>query len=440
MLSTLLHRHCLVSAFPTLRNRSRCISSLSHLTKAEQFIYIWRSINHQLPSRKTVPQQTPRAPQFLQPQIYCSASSSWVGLENGFQEVLERDRILKAVTWNIDHSNPGPEERAVAALEHLQALLGQTGNSFVIMLQEVCRESLQEILNCPWVQRNFVLSHVAPPESLYINTAGESFILKELDWKAASYFTLMMVSKELPIKGCFRVPFDSTMGRDVLGIDIPVSSTEEKECLRLCTTHLESCDEQRIRASQLSLISKLLKGTPHMDSRVIGGLVGGDMNALERSEDEIHKTTDVDLNDAWEDGPTPPMPILKPFLKDFSYGRARGITWGYQSGDRRTLKRLDKFFYTGSIETVLPSEAQDLTGRLGRLGINLETDVSDWVQEYVTFPFVRGHFVKKWVRKRYSNKLAASLREKGLGKGLMHMKRDCWVSDHFGLIVGIKVV
>lgn len=113
-----------------------------------------------------------------------------------------------------------------------------------------------------------------------------------------------------------------------------------------------------------------------MKSRIVAGLVGGDMNAIDRSEHEFHKASDVDLKDVWEDIPTPPVPFLKPFQKDFSYGRARGNIWGYQSNKPRERKRMDKFFYTGSIETVALCEAQDVTGRLGRLGIGLKMDGS----------------------------------------------------------------
>lgn len=75
------------------------------------------------------------------------------------------------------------------------------------------------------------------------------------------------------------------MGRDALVIDVPVANpegrTKMRECLRLCTTHLESLwSGKGYRASQLALISALLKGTLAMESRIIGGLVGGDMNVI----------------------------------------------------------------------------------------------------------------------------------------------------------------
>ena len=72
--------------------------------------------------------------------------------------------MLKVVSWNIDGSSAGTEARATAALEHLQELFGEVKDPFIVMFQEVRRESLQVILENPWVQRNFVLSNTKAPE------------------------------------------------------------------------------------------------------------------------------------------------------------------------------------------------------------------------------------------------------------------------------------
>jgi tyrosyl-DNA phosphodiesterase 2 len=71
------------------------------------------------------------------------------------------------------------------------------------------------------------------------------------------------------------------------------------------------------------MISALLKGLIAAESRIIAGLFGGDMNAINQSEHELHNASDVDLKDVWEDIPAPPVPILKPFQKDTSYGRVK---------------------------------------------------------------------------------------------------------------------
>jgi len=148
-----------------------------------------------------------------------------------------------------------------------------------------------------------------------------------------------------------------------------------------------------------------------MKSRIGAGLVGGDMNAIDRPEHDFHRAVDVELQDDWEDVPVPPMPVLKPFQKDFSYGSARGNAWGYQSSKSRERKRMYKFLYTGSLETVALGETQDVMGRLGRLGIRLKTELDVWEHETVEKPAVRGKFVEK-----------------------------PWVSDHFGIAVGVKVL
>ncbi|KAI9769853.1 MAG: hypothetical protein M1840_003847 [Geoglossum simile] len=177
-------------------------------------------------------------------------------------------------------------------------------------------------------------------------------------------------------------------------------------------------------------------------SKIIAGLVGGDMNAIDRPEHEFHKASDIDLKDVWEDVLAPPVPVLKSFQKDFSYGRARGNTWGYQSNSKRERKRMDKFFYTGSIETVALNSAQDVSGMLGRLGIDLKTEVEVWEGETMKISVVRGKYVEKPYNQYYSEDQAARLqyRETLSGKELVRRKANTWVSDHFGIAVGIKVL
>lgn len=173
------------------------------------------------------------------------------------------------------------------------------------------------------------------------------------------------------------------MGRDALVVDIPVlnpgGQTRSIECLRLCTTHLESLwPGKAYRPGQLALISALLKGTLAMDSKIIAGVVGGDMSAIDGTEHDFHKAGDVDMKDVWEDVPAPSVPARKPFRKDLADGRARGNTWGYQSKAKRNGKRMDKFFYTGLLRPVVLGEAQDVTGRFGPIGMGLKTEVEAW--------------------------------------------------------------
>ena len=315
------------------------------------------------------------------------------------------------------------------------------------MLQEVCLESLQAILENFWVQRNFILSDVRSPDLLYTDIPGESFILKCPERKAASYFTLMMVSRDLTIVDCFRAPFVTRMGRDALVVDVPILTPKEGnqavESIRLCTTHLESRSVgTALRPGQLASISTLVKGAPITKSRPIAGLVGGDMNAIGRSEHKFHKEEGVDLKDVWEDVPVPSVQALKSCEKDLRYGRARGNTWGYQINRVRSRKRRDKFLYSGSMETVALREPQDVTGKLGRLGIDLKTDVEAWEFETTVGSWVRGRYVEKLHKEYCSARSIARLRKQGRFRGdqPVRTKVNTWVSDHFGIAVGVKVL
>lgn len=352
----------------------------------------------------TAPQtSTPQAligqqtnPNILQPHIYNPQSSSWASIGNECR-TLKRGDILKIASWNLFFSVPTAAARASAAIAYMRTMFGQEPRNLVVMLQELRQESLEVILEDKWAQQNFSLSDTKPP---YFHYASNEPYGEEPDCIPSEYFTLMMISRNLPISSCFRVPFVSEMGRDALVVDIPVSEDHDpetsKRSLRLCTTHLESLyTGKELRFRQLVQVAALLKGTSSQGQRIHGGLVGGDMNSVDPSEHKTHRAPEVGLKDVWEDEPAPTPPALKPFQKDITYGKARGNTWGYQSDRARTRKRLDKFLYTGSIETFALSEAQDTTGKLGRFGIGLKTKV-------------------------------------GLD--------DVWVSDHFGINVGIKVV
>ena len=101
---------------------------------------------------------------------------------------------------------------------------------------------------------------------------------------------------------------------------------------------------------------------------------------------------------------------------------------------------MDKFLYTGSLETVALDEAQDVIGRLGRLGIGLKTEVDVWEKEAVEKLIVRGKYVEKPHKRYFSQRGAARLREMGLlsQEELVRTRFNAWVSDHFGIAVGVK--
>ena len=426
---------------------SHYISSVAHLTDSEL-----RLLERHLKARKfSWPvQQKPPKPQFLQPHIYDPRSTTWVAFQNGPQGTLERGSVLDAISWNLCSHWPYPAARVSAALEHLRMLLGNSPRHQVVMLQEIRAESLRAMLENPWVQNNFILSDVHPPESIHKDISGESFILRCTEWEAMHYFTLMMVSRDLGIMDCYRVPFVTKTGRDALVVDVPVHDQDERidsaKSIRLCTTHLESFYGGKAwRPGQLTLLSSLLKGIPVTKSRPIAGLVGGDMNALDLQEHEFHRARDVDLKDVWEDLPAPSMAIPKPRWKDSSYGRAMGYTYGYQSYGKNNLGRrirLDKFLYTGFIETMTPTNSQDVAGRLGRIGVGLRTKVKAWVCNNLGTSLVRGETVRKPGKKVYSDEVVKRLQERGhvFKAPLVWKNINAWVSDHFGIVVRVKVL
>lgn len=57
-----------------------------------------------------------------------------------------------------------------------------------MMLQEVRQELLQVILGHPWVQRNFLVSNVNPPESEHTNIPGEFLQYKKARLAGSSVF------------------------------------------------------------------------------------------------------------------------------------------------------------------------------------------------------------------------------------------------------------
>jgi len=366
---------------------------------------IYRRFNH---STSDVPlaENFPGS-RIFNPHHYSARTNDWLpfGDVQG-QGVLDQGSLLRIVSWNIDFMALGRAERTSVAIDHLEETFGDPPSPLVIMLQEVHIESLKAILDHSWIKRNFVLSDATAPQR---------------------YFTLMMVSRDVRTENWIRVRLPSNMERDILAVDIPISYPSSEpgsstKILRLCTTHLESLWEtegNELRPRQLALISALLKST-----KVVGGLVGGDMNHISALDATSHKADGVDLRDVWEDTPPPVIPTLKPFQRDLTLGRARGNTWGYQS--RRvggSRKRLDKFFYTGSIDTIALAEVPDLAGKIARLGIGLKTKVEVWENS---------------IGDRYDKKQAYDshglLKEHGVLKEM-----DAWVSDHFGIAIGIKV-
>lgn len=258
----------------------------------------------------------------------------------------------------------GRAQRASAAMDYLKSLFGDPSPPMVIMLQEVRKESLSAIQEHPWIRENFMLSDLDPP---------------------GRYFTVMLVSLHVNTSNWFRVPLPSKMGRDALFVDIPLKDAEavcHVKILRLCTTHLESLWEtegNEKRPLQLAQISSFLKAAPIGNSRIVAGLLGGDMNSISALDAVSHQAAAVDLRDVWGEPPlASDVPPTKRGVTDLTYGRVQGHTWGYFNPKAHSRKRFDKFLITGAADTVPVAEAQDMTRDIGRLGIGLMTKAEVW--------------------------------------------------------------
>jgi hypothetical protein len=335
--------------------------------------------------------------------------------------------VLRLVSWNINSVSPNRTERATAAMDHLRKRFDKQFtpsptssqpqlplSPLVIMLQGVHKDSLTAILAHNWVQNNFVISTIVAP-----------------DPARQGHFNLLLVSRGLKTltsggdsEGWFRIRLGNHPDDYALFVDIPIASSSRKqgsasverkaeegmEVLRLGTINLgppprEGQDRRPLKLAEVAarLRASLPAGTGGV--RIVGGVVGGDMNSLCARDVTRHQAGDVILRDVWEEPASPnyqydstsSFPGLGETAKDRTYGRERGHTYGYQSSCKCKAKRSDKFFcHGGRLEMHAIYGAQDWSGKVGRVGIAVKAD----------------------------------------GKH----KKYVWVSDHFGICVGVRVL
>jgi endonuclease/exonuclease/phosphatase family metal-dependent hydrolase len=345
---------------------------------------------------KSVYQQWTR--QTISPQIH---QRQWRELKSVQlqAEGLKRDSLLKIVSWNIDFGNPGPKVRVAALLHYLQRTFGNDPGELVVLLQEVSQLSAQQILQNQWVQENFIIVGHEAPRTFQAGIPRQ-----------ARYYTMAMTPRSIRLQKSFRMPLPSEMGRDALFVDLELRSSKGrpnsamKEVFRICTTHLESLQEgNSIRAKQLELISQNLEGAEN-ELGVIAGLVGGDMNAIHDSDRTLHKQ--LGLKDAWEDQ------LTRYGKGDSSYSQVSGHTWGYQSKSTKFAPaRLDKFLYRGCVKTTTLTNTQGFEEIIGLLGVRLTADISSQEQS-------RGQQTI----------------------GTEAQLQRVWVSDHYGIVMGVKIV
>ncbi|KAM5364450.1 hypothetical protein ACJZ2D_011510 [Fusarium nematophilum] len=414
---------------------SRCLFNsvtVTHTESAKGQFY--RNIT----TKAYVPPSSITQKQF-KPHVYQRELSAWQGLDH-MGPGLRPGSILTMASWNLNWSSPDAAARTFAALTHLQRVFGTESDHLVVMLQEISPPALAIILEHPWVQHNFILSDIIPPSSSRTVTLSKSAVLQLSSEKPALYFTIMMVSKALPVLGCFRVPLVTTMGRDILTFDIRMSSngkpSGQQECVRLCTTHLESLWQGKpCRLGQLSVVSDLLRNPTTQHHTVVAGMVGGDMNAIDNSEHEYCRERRVDLKDVWEDA----QPAS--FQGDEPHCMKDGNTWGYQPHQRWGSKRMDKFLYSGRIETLSTRDTQDPTGRIRRFGIGLKTLVEVRELEREETEVVKGQVLTRRHREYVSEERFNTLNNLGFLKSykVRSTKIDSWVSDHCGIAARVRI-
>ncbi|PMD41811.1 hypothetical protein L207DRAFT_528409 [Hyaloscypha variabilis F] len=410
MSSSISHRSMLRAKLPGTGNCKpahflvRRLSTPNHHTR---YSITNRRFNHAT-ADLPLPENSP-APRILNPYLYCSRTRGWRPYMPAPRRRLEQGSLLRVVSWNIDSTGVGRATRASLAIDHLEEVFGDPSSSLVVMLQKVHHQSLSAILEHPWIRKNFALSNARAPRR---------------------YFTLMMVSQHVQTDRWFRIPFQPPTGRDLLAVDIPLSSPDgesehPKRVLRLCTTHLDlfrEAEGEEPRPRQLAQVSALLKAPPTRCSEIIAGLVGGDLNQDSILYSLSHFVGHVDLCDVWDDTTHPPTPIFE---------RLKGNTRENRTPSVRSARRIDSFLYTGMMDAVPLSEVRNVTGRTGRLGIGLKTTIKTW--EYHVerrLNLARRGLVLTLPGKSHSD----ICREGGVRKEL-----NVRVSRHVGSAIGIRV-
>ena len=128
------------------------------------------------------------------------------------------------------------------------------------------------------------------------------------------------------------------------------------------------------------------------------------MNAIHNSDGTLHKK--LGLKDPWEDQ------MASHGKEHSSNSQLSGYTWGYQSKITKFAPaRLDKFLYRGCVKTTTLTNTQGVEETIGRLGIGLMADVSSEEQS-------RGQQTS----------------------GLEEKLQKVWVSDHYGIVIGVRIV
>lgn len=306
------------------------------------------------------------------PQAFSQTNQSWapLGASSSSCPPLSPTTAIDIISWNIDLFASHNPQRHQAALRHIAGLLPSPPRAAIIHLQETTAAALSTLAADGWVREHFLLSH---------HPDGGCYGSDDEQHQREHYFTTTLISRHLPVARILRHPFrDTTMGRDVLIVDIPLSCGIRRSggagggggtggsgvrsggsrgdsgtvrLLRVANTHLES--GVWLRPAQLRQVAALLGGATAC-------VVAGDMNAHLPEDGGLPGS--VGFRDVWE---------LQMQQTKEAMDEAEGHTWGFQgSGGNSQLdevvpRRLDKVLFTGDVEFL--GVAPEGTGRQGRL-------------------------------------------------------------------------
>ena len=248
---------------------------------------------------------------------------------------------ITLITWNVDYNTPNVAERLTAALDYLQfhAFPEYKGNQpprCMILLQEIALQAFDVLLAHPWVQAWFMVVPGSPEEG----------------WpRDAWYGTATLVARSVPLAESKCVHFgESYMQRNALVTDVLLGGAEPlPRVLRVVNTHLESLPEgTKRREVQLSTIAELLREEEtetegEGETARVGGIVGGDMNAITQSD--VVLADQNGLLDAWEERGRWDVGVAAA-SSDALPEEEEGTTWGYQPPCMFPPGRLDKILYT----------------------------------------------------------------------------------------------
>jgi tyrosyl-DNA phosphodiesterase 2 len=206
---------------------------------------------------------------------------------------------LNIVTWNVDSGAPssGPRMRAL-----LDAIESQT-NADVIFLQEVNKTALAQLIDHPWIERNWYCSDV-----------------DDTNFGKQAFITVTLFSRRLSahLGHIWRVALPSRFGRDALCCDIFVRNNRQQTPVRLVNVHLDSLPiTPSLRPGQLSIVAKYLETAGR-------GIVAGDFNPVLPEDEGI--LADNGLVDSWT----------------YLYPQEAGFTWGFRNDKPFPPRRMDK--------------------------------------------------------------------------------------------------